>query len=203
MNKKEIELYKILMLGDISVGKTTIVNNYTAGMSIGPLMQTVGIDLKTKTIVIDDKTIKLQIWDTAGQERFKAINRGMFRQTAGVMFVYDVTNPKSLDHIQAWLEEVTDNADEDVARLIVGNKSDLDLGVRVSFDAAQAFAADYGIDIMEVSAMTSENIEKAFELLARKTIKMKESEDTRKAIRARTLTAWNSKDVPNDKSCCS
>ena len=186
----DIYIFKVIMLGDVGVGKTSIISRFTNETNLSrDSRQTVGSSMRTKEIIIDGKRVRLQIWDTAGQERFRSLHRGFYKGASGIMLAYDVTSPKSLDQARIWLGEVEDNADQGVCKLLVGNKCDLYQENKVSFDAAQAFASEFGIDTMEVSALTSENIIAAFKLLLRKMITQKDEDDRKEVIKEKALNA--------------
>lgn len=89
-------------------------------------MPTIGVDFKIKTIEVDGKTIKLQIWDTAGQERFKTITSSYYKGAHGIIVVYDITDRESFSAIQNWMGEVEKHASDNISRILVGNKCDLE-----------------------------------------------------------------------------
>ena len=88
-------------------------------------VSTIGIDFKIKTIQVNGKTVKLQVWDTAGQERYETLTQNYYNAAKGVMLVYDVTNPKSFDHVEKWLSKLKIHGNDDAEILIIGNKCDL------------------------------------------------------------------------------
>jgi len=127
---------------------------------------TIGIDFKIKTIELRGKKIKLQIWDTAGQERFHTITTSYYRGAMGIMLVYDITNAKSFDNIAKWLRNIDEHANEDVERMILGNKADMEDKRVVSKERGEGIAREHNISFLETSAKTNINIEKAFLELA-------------------------------------
>ena len=129
-------------------------------------ISTIGVDFKIRTIELDGKTIKLQIWDTAGQERFRTITSSYYRGAHGIIIVYDITDRDSFDNVKQWLNEIDRYACENVNKLLVGNKSDLDSKRQVDFDEAKAFADERGIPFLETSAKSATNVEKAFLTMA-------------------------------------
>ena len=129
-------------------------------------ISTIGVDFKIRTIELDGKTIKLQIWDTAGQERFRTITSSYYRGAHGIIIVYDITDRDSFDNVKQWLNEIDRYACENVNKLLVGNKSDLDSKRQVEFDEAKAFADERGIPFLETSAKSATNVEKAFLTMA-------------------------------------
>lgn len=105
-------------------------------------------------------------WDTAGQERFRTITSSYYRGAHGIIIVYDITDSESFDNVKQWLNEIDRYACENVNKLLVGNKSDLDSKRQVQFEDAKAFADERGIPFLETSAKSSVNVEKAFLTMA-------------------------------------
>ena len=118
-------LYKIVLVGDSGIGKSSILQKYTRDEFSDNYINTIGVDFAVKTIEINGKNIKLQIWDTAGQERFRTITGAYYRGAMGLIIVYDVTNKESFDHLPYWMEEVQANANRDPVKVMGGNKSDM------------------------------------------------------------------------------
>merc|ERR1711971_960028 len=125
-------------------------------------ISTIGIDFKIKTIELRGKKIKLQIWDTAGQERFHTITTSYYRGAMGIMLVYDITNSKSFDNIAKWLRNIQEHANEDVEKMILGNKCDMEDKRVISKERGETIARENGIRFLETSAKTNVNIERAF-----------------------------------------
>jgi Ras-related protein Rab-1A len=111
---------------------------------------------------LDAKTIKLQIWDTAGQERFRTITSSYYRGAHGIIVVYDVTDPASFQNVQQWIHEIDRNAGETTQKLLIGNKADLTSKRAVSSQEGKDFADSLGIEFLETSAKTSQNVEQTF-----------------------------------------
>jgi len=121
---------------------------------------------KIRTIELDGKTIKLQIWDTAGQERFRTITSSYYRGAHGIIVVYDVTDNESFNNVKQWLHEIDRYAAENVNKLLVGNKCDLEGKRVVTTEQGKEFADGLGIEFLETSAKTSTNVEQAFLTMA-------------------------------------
>jgi len=167
MAKKTYDLlFKLLLIGDSGVGKTCILFRFSDDAFNTTFISTIGIDFKIKTIELKGKKIKLQIWDTAGQERFHNITTSYYRGAMGIMLVYDITNAKSFDNIAKWLRNIDEHANEDVERMILGNKCDMDDKRVISFERGQAIAKEHGLRFLETSAKTNINVETAFLQLA-------------------------------------
>ncbi|XP_014671911.1 PREDICTED: ras-related protein Rab-10-like, partial [Priapulus caudatus] len=118
--------YKILVLGDSNVGKTCIVHRFCDDKYYDTYISTIGIDFKQKIIDLDGTKVKLQIWDTAGQERFRTLTTAYYRGAMGILLMYDVTNSESFLHLSMWLRSIDENASPNVAKVLVGNKSDME-----------------------------------------------------------------------------
>lgn len=89
-------------------------------------MPTIGVDFKIRNNEVDGKVIKLQIWDTAGQERFKTITSSYYKGAHGIIVTYDITDRESFSAIQTWMQEVEKHAADNISRILVGNKCDLE-----------------------------------------------------------------------------
>ncbi|KAF3850150.1 hypothetical protein F7725_019869 [Dissostichus mawsoni] len=160
MAKKTYDLlFKLLLIGDSGVGKTCVLFRFSDDAFNTTFISTIGIDFKIKTVELQGKKIKLQIWDTAGQERFHTITTSYYRGAMGIMLVYDITNAKSFENISKWLR----NIDEDVERMLLGNKCDME-DKRVVPKAKGS--REHGIRFFETSAKANVSIEKAFLTLA-------------------------------------
>lgn len=118
-------LFKIVIIGDSGVGKTNLLSRFVDGTFSIDSKPTIGVEFATKTHNIDGKIIKNQIWDTAGQERFRAITNAYYRGAQGAVVVYDLTKSRTFDHIEKWLAELRDNAEQDITIMLLGNKCDL------------------------------------------------------------------------------
>merc|ERR1712110_685532 len=163
MAKKTYDLlFKLLLIGDSGVGKTCILFRFSEDAFNTTFISTIGIDFKIKTIELRGKKIKLQIWDTAGQERFHTITTSYYRGAMGIMLVYDITNSKSFDNIAKWLRNIQEHANEDVEKMILGNKCDMEDKRVIPKERGEAIARENGIRFLETSAKTNVNIDRAF-----------------------------------------
>ncbi|VAH65758.1 unnamed protein product [Triticum turgidum subsp. durum] len=139
-------LIKLLLIGDSGVGKSCLLLRFSDGSFTTSFITTIGIDFKIRTIELDGKRIKLQIWDTAGQERFRTITT-------------DIRN---------WIRNIEQHASDNVNKILIGNKADMDESKRaVSTAKGQALADEYGIQFFETSAKTNLNVEQVFFSIAR------------------------------------
>lgn len=163
-------LYKVVMLGDSGVGKTSLVARLTnpdRPMN-HDISATMGIEFDTQMLDTENGKVKAQIWDTAGQERFaRVLLPTYFRKAKGVILVYDITNAKSFESLsERWMTQLNDHAtSDDLAKLLVGNKSDLEASREVPREKAEQFCMEFGMEMLETSAKSGENVLAAFEKL--------------------------------------
>lgn len=119
-------LFKLVIIGNSSVGKSSLLLRFSDDQFNENYLTTIGVDFRFRTLTIDGKQIKLQIWDTAGQERFRTITSAYYKGADGIIIVYDVTNSNSFDDIEKfWISEVESYAEKNVELLLIGNKKDL------------------------------------------------------------------------------
>jgi small GTP-binding protein len=118
-------LFKLVIIGDSGVGKTNLLTKYANNSFQENSKTTIGVELSTKVVTIEGKTIQNQIWDTAGQERFRAITSAYYRNAVGVIIVFDLTKPKTFENLTIWLKEVHQYAEPETCIMVIGNKSDL------------------------------------------------------------------------------
>lgn len=171
MPPKKKSLLKVIILGDSSVGKTSLMNQYVNKKFSNQYKATIGADFLTKDVVIDDKEVTIQIWDTAGQERFQSLGVAFYRGADCCVLVFDVTNPKSFDSLESWKDEFliqSSPSDPDAFPFVVlGNKVDEKDKRRVSAAKAEAFCGSK-MSYFETSAKQATNVSAAFEEIARK-----------------------------------
>ncbi|CAD6341282.1 unnamed protein product [Miscanthus lutarioriparius] len=162
---EEDYVFKIVVIGDSAVGKTQLLGRFTRDEFFLDSKSTIGIEFQTRTIDIARHRVKAQIWDTAGQERYRAVTSAYYRGALGAMLVYDVTSRRTFDHAARWVAELRAHADKSIVVMLVGNKADLAgaAGQRtVAADEAAAFAEEQGLFFSEASALSGDNVERAF-----------------------------------------
>jgi small GTP-binding protein len=156
-------LFKVVLIGDSGVGKSNLLSRFTRDEFNLESKSTIGVEFATKSVAAGDgKVIKAQIWDTAGQERYRAITSAYYRGAVGALLVYDITKRQSFDDVERWLSELRDHAEENIAVLLVGNKSDLKHLRAVSTSEAAEFAEKQGLAAIETSALDATNVDIAF-----------------------------------------
>ena len=158
--------HKIVFMGNISVGKTSLINRYVHGGFIEEYQPTVGIDFVTKSIPIPEKSLnlQLQLWDTAGQEKYQSVIPIYIKDSTISIVVFDLTETKSFDTVQKWVEEIKSIRGENAEVLLVGNKSDLkDLRKVTKEDADKKIGELKLPKYYEISAKTGDGISTLFE----------------------------------------
>ena len=165
-------LFKVLLIGNSSVGKSSLLLRFVDNQWSDLFVPTIGVDFKIRTMEIDNKNVKLQIWDTAGQERFKNITASYYRGAHGIFVVYDISDTESFKNINNWLIEIEKNANKNVYKILVGNKCDLEDKRTVSYQQGKELAETYGMQFIETSAKSNTNVDEAFQLLGREVMKM-------------------------------
>ena len=155
-------IFKVVLIGDTSVGKTNILSKYLTNDFDPDSKATVGVEFGTKNFKIEDNIVKVQIWDTAGQERYRSITNAYYKGAKGSLLVYDITNPKTFESIDRWLSDLKVNGDENISVVLLGNKSDLELDRKVSTQQGKEKAEFYKLAFLETSALNGNNIDKAF-----------------------------------------
>mmetsp|Transcript_7269 Transcript_7269/g.11528 ORF Transcript_7269/g.11528 Transcript_7269/m.11528 type:complete len:214 (-) Transcript_7269:591-1232(-) len=158
--------YKLVFLGDQAVGKTSIITRFMYDKFDNTYQATIGIDFLSKTMYLEDRTVRLQLWDTAGQERFRSLIPSYIRDSSVAVIVYDVTNRQSFMNVAKWLEEVRAERGTDVIIMLVGNKTDLNDKRQVSIEDGEAKAKEHGIMFIETSAKAGMNIKALFRKIA-------------------------------------
>lgn len=190
-------LYKILLIGDSSVGKTSVLLRYIDGKFDPESRSTIGVDFKVATLDIGGKSVKLQLWDTAGQETFRTIVSSYYRGAHGVIFVYDVTAEQTFNSVERWFSEATSNLRQKVPMLLIGNKIDLEDQRQIPSERGAKFAEDHGMEFLEGSALLDTNIREAFERMAQSLVKA-----TRVEPKAETKKLSEGASIKKKQGCC-
>ena len=161
---------QLLIIGNSSVGKTSILTRYSSKTFNENYLATVGLDFFSKDETIDNKIIRIKIWDTAGQERYKSFTKCFFQKAQGIMIVYDVTSQKSFHDLQYWIDSLNSNMYQDISLvpiIIIGNKIDLP-NREVTKQEASDYSREHKFHYYETSAKTGEGIDLAIRELVKK-----------------------------------
>jgi Ras-related protein Rab-6A len=158
--------YKLVFLGEQAVGKTSIITRFMYDTFDNNYQATIGIDFLSKTMYLDDRTVRLQLWDTAGQERFRSLIPSYIRDSSVAVVVYDITNRNSFNNCDKWIEDVRSERGSDVVIMLVGNKTDLGEKRQVTVEEAEAKSKKMNVLFIETSAKGNHNIKVMFRRLA-------------------------------------
>jgi Ras-related protein Rab-14 len=161
-------VFKLILLGDTSTGKSSLMQRFTEERFKSDIPHTIGVEFGTSVVDVNGESIKVQIWDTAGQERFRSVTRGYYRSSAGCLLVYDVSRRDTFAHVGSWLTDVRANTNPHCVMILLGNKSDLEDQREVSHEEAAKFAEENNLLFLECSAKSGDNVEQAFLQVTRK-----------------------------------
>ncbi|KAI9488655.1 small GTP binding protein RAB6A [Zychaea mexicana] len=157
-----LKKYKLVFLGEQSVGKTSLITRFMYDTFDNTYQATIGIDFLSKTMYLDDRTIRLQLWDTAGQERFRSLIPSYIRDSSVCVVVYDISNRASFLNTTKWIDDVRAERGKDVIIVLVGNKTDLNDKRQVSVEDGENQAKEYNVMFIETSAKAGFNVKALF-----------------------------------------
>ena len=155
-------LFKIILVGDTSVGKTNIINKYIKNEFREDFYATIGVEFSHKKFVVENRKIKAQIWDTAGQERYKAITRAYYKGAKGAFIVYDITRKETFDDVDKWRNELISSCNQEITVMLIGNKCDLEDQREISKEQGEEKARSMNASFFETSALSKVNIDDIF-----------------------------------------
>mmetsp|Transcript_96928 Transcript_96928/g.278944 ORF Transcript_96928/g.278944 Transcript_96928/m.278944 type:complete len:211 (+) Transcript_96928:129-761(+) len=158
--------FKVVFLGDEAAGKTSVVRRYMYDTFEDSIQATIGMDFQSKTVYLEDRTLRLQLWDTAGQERFRSLIPSYIRDAAAAVVVYDVTRRGSFASTGKWVEQVREERGDAALIALVGNKIDLTSQRDVTEAEGKQQAEEHGVLFAEASAKTGQNIKELFQMIA-------------------------------------
>uniref|UniRef100_A0AC34GYW9 Ras-related protein Rab-33 n=1 Tax=Panagrolaimus sp. ES5 TaxID=591445 RepID=A0AC34GYW9_9BILA len=168
-------VFKVIIIGDANVGKTCLSFRFCNGRFPQQTEATIGVDFRERALAFGKELIRVQLWDTAGQERYRqSIVAHYYRNVNAVVFVYDVTNPRSFKSLPQWIQECRKHAltsSSDTPHILIGNKCDLQSAERVKTDEAQVFADQNDMALFETSALAdseADHVESIFMTLVHK-----------------------------------
>ena len=209
--KKMVEVdyvFKLLTLGESTVGKSSIILRYTNDQFNQQLLSTTGIDFRTKIIDYNDKKIKLVIYDTSGQERYRTIAANYYKNADGILFVYDISNKNTLT-FKYWLEQIREKSSIK-SIVLFGNKIDLDEGEdenftrQISTEEGKKVAEEFDLKLFEGSAKNGKNINEAMQELVALVYKEKKIDSSGKVDKKKQNVQLFSKNnnKKKKKGCC-
>ncbi len=158
--------FKLLMLGDASVGKTSLTHRYITGVFVDSPRLTIGVDFFSKKIRLENnKSVKIQIWDFGGEERFRFLLPTYSKGSNAAFFLYDITSRKTLESLSVWIQIIRKNAGN-IPIFLIGSKKDLVDYRQISYEEASQKGDEFLLTHhIELSAKTGENVEESFQLL--------------------------------------
>jgi small GTP-binding protein len=173
---------KLLTLGDTSVGKTSILLQYTQGYFPKKALSTIGVDFRTKYVNLPNgKHVKVLLWDTAGQERFRNIADNYYNGSDCVLFVFDITSKSSFEMLSFWMERLKAKRNlDDIVMILVGNKKDLLEKRTVQLKHIQEMQKEIQIKYFEVSALKNEGLDELFDEIIQDTITLIQQREIKK-----------------------
>jgi len=192
--------YKLVLLGETSVGKSSLVIRFVKGQFHEYQESTIGAAFLTQTVVVGDYTVKFEIWDTAGQERYHSLAPMYYRGAAAAIVVYDITSAPSFGRAKTWVKELQRQGSQDVVIALAGNKVDRESERKVSADEARKYAEENGLAFIETSAKTNINVRELFLAIARKL--PKDNAETTRKDKGILLDSDFDGDRRKKKKCC-
>ncbi|XP_005795922.1 ras and EF-hand domain-containing protein homolog [Xiphophorus maculatus] len=187
-------LFKVVLVGNSSVGKTSLLQRFCDDRFHPGTCATVGIDYSVKTITVDNSQVALQLWDTAGQERYRSITKQFFRKADGVIVMYDVTAEQSFTAVRQWLTSVKEGTGGEIPIMLLGNKTDKEAEREVQKEVGERLAKDCQMTFFECSACSGANVAESMVQLARI---LKEQEDQQKEKTVQLISSPSKR-----RSCC-
>jgi Ras-related protein Rab-1A len=208
MNARDIDydyLFKIIIIGNTGIGKSTLLCRFADDKFYDNFVSTIGVDFKIKTILVNDKVIKLQIWDTAGQERFRTITTSYYRSSHIIFLCYDTTDKQSFDDLDLWKNEINKYSNNNVKVVLCATKTDLENARKISYKEGLDYAKKNNYDFYETSSQSNINIDALFiktsEKLLNEFMTNLTLQETKKYITNNTITIKPQK-INLIKKCC-
>ncbi|MCJ1339845.1 Ras- protein Rab-6B [Bachmanniomyces sp. S44760] len=161
-----LKKFKLVFLGEQSVGKTSLITRFMYDSFDNMYQATIGIDFLSKTMYLEDRTVRLQLWDTAGQERFRSLIPSYIRDSSVAVVVYDISSLKSFQNTRKWVDDVRGERGNDVIIVLVGNKTDLGDKREVTQQMGEEEAKRCGALFVETSAKVGANVKGLFRKIA-------------------------------------
>ena len=197
-------IVKLLLLGDSSVGKTSIIIKYISNKFMDTNIATLGVDYMDKTVDYNNLKVFLQIWDTSGEEKFRSITRNFYRNADGLLVVFDLTCKESFNHVKNWINEAKEHKN-DIKTILVGNKLDLEDEREVNKETALKFAEKNNLKYLETSAKNGKNINNSFKEMISLILNDKTEQEIKKEFTKSdsSISINSGKDGKKiKKSCC-
>ncbi|XP_067316233.1 uncharacterized protein rab44 isoform X2 [Pseudorasbora parva] len=192
-NRNNEVQFNVVMVGNSCVGKTSFIRRFHEGQFTEDYRSTIGVDTCMQTVVLPDRTVKLQIWDTAGQERFHSITRQVFHKADAVLLMYEITCSKSFISVRDWISQAQERAPDDAIMILLGNKND-SVKREVQSEEGGDLAREYNMHFMECSAATGANVSESMMTLAELLVQRKTQKKGNTILRRES--------PPKKSGCC-
>ena len=163
------EYFKIIIIGDTSVGKTSLMRRYIEGIYNEKTLSTIGIELFKKEVSIKNKNYVMKIWDTCGQEKFRAISKNYYHNADGIMLVFDINSHETFEHLSGWIDSIYQNTSKDTPFIIVSSKCDLEHDV--TDQEIEEYSTKNKVKVIKTSSKDNINVEEPFLYLGEEIIK--------------------------------
>ena len=195
------DFINIITLGESSVGKSSIINRYVENNFDYNFVSTLGVDFRKKNININGEDIRLKIWDTAGQEKFRSIQKQYYRNSDGILLVFDVTKFETFNVLEEWINSIKNQTSNDIIVVLVGNKIDLNNKV-ISDDDIKNFANDNKFKYFLTSAATGKNINEVFDYIVKEIYNIKSKKKKNDSNNNNNKNLKKNYIKSNKKACC-
>ncbi|KAI1823598.1 ras family-domain-containing protein [Xylaria intraflava] len=195
-----LKKFKLVFLGEQSVGKTSLITRFMYDSFDNMYQATIGIDFLSKTMYLEDRTVRLQLWDTAGQERFRSLIPSYIRDSSVAVVVYDISNAKSFQNTKKWIDDVRAERGNDVIIVLVGNKTDLNDKREVTTQQGEEEAKKNNLMFVETSAKLGHNVKILFRRIAQALPGM-EGTDAAAQASSQMIDVKTSTQAPQQEGC--
>ena len=194
--------FKLVFLGGQCVGKTSLITRFMYDSFDSTYQATIGIDFLCKTMYLEDRTVRLQLWDTAGQERFRSLIPSYIRDSSVAVVVYDITDIKSFQETDKWIDDVKTERGNDATIVLVGNKTDLPDKRQVPVEEGKKKARQLDIKFIETSAKAGYNVKHLFRTVAQ-SLSLTDNSSYQGQGDKIELPIKSTEEIPIGKSSCS
>ena len=195
--------FKIIIIGNSGVGKTSITNNAVKSVFFESYKATVGVEIFSLFVKVNNIIIKLQIWDTCGQEIYRSLISNFYRNSSMAIIVYSIDKKDSFKDIELWIKELRIHSSPDIKIILIGNKADLDYKREVTYEEGAEYLEDERImSFYETSAKTGDNVKKLFEEIAIELYKDYRSYKPEESLKSTSTILSSRSDYNHKKSCC-